>query len=389
MANDIPGGASGAGRGGVWGVDWTGGAGTPSIDVSKLGFPDANSNSVGSDPGYMHDILSAAANPNIQINSSSLGGSVPFPPTTENGTHPMGSLQVKDGVITTAGGYKIEQLGQFTWQITGQDGKTTKIWGDPHVEEGDGGKWDFKKNSTFVLGDGTQIHVKTTPYGNGATVTGSLEVVSGNDHVSVTDIDKGKGKVGDLQHDGYSLAGHLEDDVFVMGNETDDWALGKGGKEIIGSESQGEKFKTGDDLMTGYADWNTQENRFMKGFHGYADPLDSKEFLDHLDLWAKNGNGGTGLVGNNGKGAKQTATVDSGTVTNHDGKSGTGDAAERFRSELAALFTNLAHLFEPPKNENDSLRNRFDESFRFLKSALDILSEMRNLSDEAAKRRTF
>lgn len=170
-------------------------------------------------------------------------------PTPSESTQPSGQLKVKDGVIETAGGYKIEQLGQFDWQITGPDGKSTKIWGDPHVAEGDGGTWDFKKNSTFVLGDGTRINVSTVPYGNGMTVTGGLEVISGNDRVQVTDIDKGKGKVGQVTQDGYAHANSFQGDVFVMGKESDDWSLQ--GKEIIGSKDGGDSFILGNDLPAG------------------------------------------------------------------------------------------------------------------------------------------
>ncbi len=161
---------------------------------------------------------------------------------------PPGTLQVdKNGVITTPGGYKIEQLGQFEWKITGPDGKNTRVWGDPHVDEGDGGKWDFKKNTCFVLGDGTHINCTTKPYGNGMTVTGQLDIVAGDQHIAVTDIDKGKGKVGTVQNDGLSAVvkfAATESDTVTMGKETDDWNFEL--KEIIGSEGGGDKLITSD-----------------------------------------------------------------------------------------------------------------------------------------------
>src|SRR4051812_11209965 len=48
-----------------------------------------------------------------------------------------------DGKIHTPGGYTIESCGNSEWKITGPDGKCTRVWGDPHVAESDGGKWDF------------------------------------------------------------------------------------------------------------------------------------------------------------------------------------------------------------------------------------------------------
>jgi hypothetical protein len=167
-------------------------------------------------------------------------------PSFIDSSHPQGSLQTRGNSVTTAGGYKIEMIGQHEWKITGPDGKSTRIWGDPHVDENDGGKWDFKRNSTFVLGDGTRINVTTVPFGNGATVTGSLEIISGNDRVMVSDIDKGKGKIGTVTQDGYQRANSFRGDVFVQGRETDDWSLT--GKEIVGSNNQGESFKLGGDI---------------------------------------------------------------------------------------------------------------------------------------------
>lgn len=163
------------------------------------------------------------------------------------------SLKVdKDGKITTPGGYQIEQLGQFEWKVTGPDGKHTRVWGDPHVDEGDGGKFDFKRDTAFVLGDGTRINVTTKPWGNDMTVTGQLDIVSGDSHVRVTDIDKGKGKVGQPTQDGLDevvrFHGNTKADVFRMGNETDDWTYE--GKEIIGSEKGGDIIKTAKDPFT-------------------------------------------------------------------------------------------------------------------------------------------
>ena len=168
------------------------------------------------------------------------------PPTLEDSAPPSGSLSNEGGRVTTPGGYQIEPLGQYEWKITGPDGKSTRVWGDPHVAEGDGGKWDFKRDSTFVLGDGTRINVATKPY-NDMTVTSNLEIISGNDRVNIGGIDQGKGQIGDVTHDGFQRVNAFGGkDVFVMGQETDDWSFQ--GKEIIGSEGGGDTFKLGQDL---------------------------------------------------------------------------------------------------------------------------------------------
>jgi hypothetical protein len=175
----------------------------------------------------------------------------PRPPMPADQGHPQGSLKTNpEGVVTTPGGYKIEQLKQYDWKITGPDGKETKIWGDPHVAEGDGGKWDFKRDSTFVLGDGTRINATTKPHGKNASVTGGLEIISGNDRVQVTDIEKGKGKTGPVTQDGFAHANSFGGkDVFVMGRETDDWSFQ--GREVVGSNNLGESFVLGNALPAG------------------------------------------------------------------------------------------------------------------------------------------
>lgn len=189
------------------------------------------------------------------------------PPVREDRCHPTGSLKVdqQSGVITTPGGYKIEQIGQYEWKICGPDGKWTRIWGDPHVQEsdrsGEATAWDFKRDSTFVLPDGTRINVSTKPF-NDMTVTSQLEVINGNDRVLVTDIDKGKGKVGAVTHDGTEQsANRCGRDVFIMGCETDDWYFQ--GKEIIGSNNGGESFKLGQGN-------NANTNEFLGQLENFA-----------------------------------------------------------------------------------------------------------------------
>lgn len=209
------------------------------------------------------------------------GAGCVLPPDQGDCCHPQGNLRTEDGKITTPGGYTIEATKQHEWIITGPDGKTTRIWGDPHVAEGDGGKWDFKRDSTFVLGDGTKINVKTAPWGDGKmTVTSELEIISGNDRVNVTGIDKGKGVVGSVTQDGYAHANCFgNNDVFVMGPESDDWALQ--GREITGSKNGGESFELGNQLAPG----NTRPQ-----VNNWAQP---QQYLNELMGYLfGNGNGG-------------------------------------------------------------------------------------------------
>ncbi len=116
---------------------------------------------------------------------------VPPPPA-----QPQGGLQVggvpgfPDNAIRTAGGYTVVPEGKDqAWKIFGPgqqfgDDALTRVWGDPHVNEADGTRWDFTKDSNFTLPDGTMIRADTTSE-VGKSVTQGLTIVSGNDRVQV------------------------------------------------------------------------------------------------------------------------------------------------------------------------------------------------------------
>jgi len=163
--------------------------------------------------------------------------------------HPRDALrETGDGKIHTPGGYTIETSGNTNWKITGPDGKSTCVEGDPHVKESDGGKWDFKRSSSFVLPDGTSVNVRTAPSGNGMTVTSALEVVNGNNRVEIDGVNTHCPHTTPVEHCGpqWNTAGW---DRFTMGHQTDDWAFG--GREIVGSEKGGEVLKVGNPLSSG------------------------------------------------------------------------------------------------------------------------------------------
>jgi hypothetical protein len=141
------------------------------------------------------------------------------------------------GTISFPDGTTITQDGQYNWSVHNADGTTSSITGDPHVNDGVGHKWDFQQDGTFVLKNGARINVNTVPYGNGgAHVTGSLEVLYGNQRATVSGIDKGKGTVSGVTNDGYQ---HVNDmpqgaPVFVEDSK-DSWTLN--GQEIIGGST--------------------------------------------------------------------------------------------------------------------------------------------------------
>ena len=173
------------------------------------------------------------------------------PPCREQSVPPAGEGLTKAeefgaNAIRTAGGYTIVPEGKdMAWSIyaPGQkpgEAPNSRIWGDPHVQEKDGTKWDFSKNSDFRLGDGTLITVGTTAQ-EGQSLSSTLDITNGMDHVQVSGIDKNQPKVGEVTHDGYQTrANDTDKDTFVLGGDKDhvQWFREKNGKmegEVVGA----------------------------------------------------------------------------------------------------------------------------------------------------------
>lgn len=145
-----------------------------------------------------------------------------------------------EGSTRTAGGYTIVPEGNTSWKIFGPDQKpgdkpVTHVHGDPHVDQKDGTRWDFTKNSDFVLPDGTRINCKTSSE-SGYSVSTGLEITNGADRVSVGNLN-GKPEVSDVRHDGYEWrAQHMAEnpnrDTFRLGGDGDDWFLERGGQDM-------------------------------------------------------------------------------------------------------------------------------------------------------------
>lgn len=115
--------------------------------------------------------------------------------------------------VRTLDGYLIRAEGRDeAWTITGPDGKTTRIWGDPHVKESDGKKWDFLNRSTFQFGT-NKATVEVVPAGNGTTLTSRITIYSGTERVTIDGIDKNKPVVTAVSKDGRQHDDGLADGI--------------------------------------------------------------------------------------------------------------------------------------------------------------------------------
>lgn len=111
--------------------------------------------------------------------------------SSEPSVDPVWTHEVKDGKATINLGDKYtitadEKDG--TWTVrNNQTGHVTKIHGDPHVDADGDGKddFDFKKDMTFQLDDGTKITVNNVDYGNGESISSKLTITNGHNAMVV------------------------------------------------------------------------------------------------------------------------------------------------------------------------------------------------------------
>lgn len=114
--------------------------------------------------------------------------------------------------VTTEDGYTLNFTGKKeSWTITSPDGKETLIWGDPHVVESDGDKWDFTEQSSFSFGN-NKVTVETIEKGPGV-YTQAVTIYNGDDRVTISGIDSNKLSLDAWSFDGVAHDGALEDGV--------------------------------------------------------------------------------------------------------------------------------------------------------------------------------
>lgn len=115
--------------------------------------------------------------------------------------------------VRTLDGYIIRAEGkEEAWTITAPDGKTTRIWGDPHVKESDGNNWDFLTRATFSFGN-NKVTAEVVPAGNGSTYTSRITIYSGDERVTIDGIDKNKPAIVAVSRDGKQHDDGLADGI--------------------------------------------------------------------------------------------------------------------------------------------------------------------------------
>jgi hypothetical protein len=84
-------------------------------------------------------------------------------------------------IVQTPDGYTVEMQAPEVIIHDRQGNTVTRIWGDPHVDEGGDGtsEWHFGQDSTFILPDGTKISLNTEPNSVGEWYVVGVDVTMG------------------------------------------------------------------------------------------------------------------------------------------------------------------------------------------------------------------
>jgi hypothetical protein len=125
------------------------------------------------------------------------------------------AVQNDQGMVTVRSldGYIVRAEGKDqAWSITGPDGKTTRIWGDPHVTESDGDTWDFKQRGTFTFGN-NKATVEVVPNSKGQKISSRLTLYSGDERVTISGLDTNKPVISAVSYDGRQHDDTLADGV--------------------------------------------------------------------------------------------------------------------------------------------------------------------------------
>ena len=147
-------------------------------------------------------------------------------------------IRSDQGMVTvrTLDGFVVRAEGKDqAWSISGPDGRTTRIWGDPHVTESDGDTWSFKERGTFVFGK-NKATIEVVPAGNGQTLSSRLTIYAGDERVTIGGIGTNGPVITAVSHDGKQHDDSLADGVIYARklNQTGEaWTTKNGSKTVV------------------------------------------------------------------------------------------------------------------------------------------------------------
>jgi hypothetical protein len=153
---------------------------------------------------------------------------------------PVWTHETGDGKVTIRLGDKYTITANekdASWTVRNNEtGHVTKVHGDPHVDDDNDGKndFDFKKDMTFQLEDGTKITVNTVPYGNGQTLSSKLTITNGNNAITVEGLGDSKDGANNLKvmqsNAGVALDQLTSDGAQTIYERGQDWVNASGQK---------------------------------------------------------------------------------------------------------------------------------------------------------------
>ncbi|WP_083754516.1 DUF1521 domain-containing protein [Bradyrhizobium murdochi] len=302
--------------------------------------------------------------PGGQCGCNGSGGTEPTEPTTppsSGGSSCGGSgepFKVNGNTVDT-GRYCItastEHKGQL--EVTDkQTGKKFKVWGDPHIETGDGDKTDFhRKPATFELPDGTKITIDPTN-GEGKTYIEKVAITRGDQAAEMTgfqgnlktELKSGQGQALDQQYEDGTVMktknGEIDDLVLPNGQEI----TGNNIKDIDGYAGTGPTQGTGG-----------TDDQIMQNLNGVIDGLNlspqEKDALKTVVSLLGRVMNGAGSVGGGQQPqpvAAPRASEGGDVAPAHQQDGASGGPFDQILSTLSSLVDRL----NLPQNEKDALK---------------------------------
>ena len=171
-------------------------------------------------------------------NTSSASGTSSSSTTASSPRSYFDVIKSDRGMVTvrTLDGFVVRAEGKDqAWSISGPDGRTTRIWGDPHVTESDGDTWDFKDRGTFAFGK-NKATLEVVPAGNGQTLSSRLTIYAGDERVTIGGIDTNAPVITAVSHDGKQHDDSLADGAVYQRklNQTGEaWTTKSGNKTVV------------------------------------------------------------------------------------------------------------------------------------------------------------